>query len=83
MTETTNAPNYASIDPILVPLDGSSGALSALPYAMALATPGTTTLLLTVVRDDEAREPAHAALEQASATLATRSSPPPPVPARA
>jgi nucleotide-binding universal stress UspA family protein len=66
MTETTNAPNYASIDPILVPLDGSSGALSALPYAMALATPGTTTLLLTVVRDDEAREPAHAALEQAA-----------------
>jgi nucleotide-binding universal stress UspA family protein len=34
---------------ILVPLDGSADALAALPYAQALATPGTELILLTVV----------------------------------
>ena len=35
---------------ILVPLDGSPEARAALPYAAALATPGTEIILLTVVR---------------------------------
>jgi nucleotide-binding universal stress UspA family protein len=65
MTEKTNAPDYASITPILVPLDGSPEARSALPYAMALATPGTALLLLTVVRDEVAKASAQATLEQA------------------
>ena len=34
---------------ILIPLDGSGEALAALPYAQALATPGTEVILLTVV----------------------------------
>src|SRR5688500_14413843 len=63
MTETTNTPDYASITSILVPLDGSPEAKSALPYAMALATPGTELRLLTVVRNQRASESARAALE--------------------
>lgn len=66
MTEKTNAPETISITPILVPLDGSLEAQSALPYAMALATAGTELVLLTVVRDDDDRPSARAALEQAA-----------------
>ena len=51
---------------ILVPLDSSPEAQSALPYAMALATPGTELLLLTVVGDARASESARAALEHAA-----------------
>ena len=64
MTQHTNTPESATITSILVPLDDSPEARSALPYAMALATPGTEVLLLTVVRDNGAVEAARAALEQ-------------------
>ena len=67
MTEQTNAPEPATITTILVPLDGSREAGSALPYAMALATPGTELLLLTVVRDERKAEAARAAPEHAAA----------------
>jgi nucleotide-binding universal stress UspA family protein len=38
-----------AMERILVPLDGSADARAALPYAQALATPGTELILLTVV----------------------------------
>ena len=63
MTEQTNAPEPAPITAILVPLDGSPESGSALPYAMALATPGTELVLLTVVRRESAAASARAALE--------------------
>ena len=63
MTEQTTAAASAPFTTILVPLDGSPEASSALPYAMALATPGTELLLLTVVRDEGGSEAARAALE--------------------
>lgn len=66
MTEQTNAAESATFTTILVPLDGSREAASALPYAMALATPGTELLLLTVVRNESEAESALAALEQAA-----------------
>ena len=64
MTEHTTIPESAAFTTILVPLDASPEAGSALPYAMALATPGTALLLLTVVRDESEAEAARAALEQ-------------------
>lgn len=66
MTEQTTAPEPAPITSILVPLDGSPDARSALPYAMALATPGTELVLLTVVRDDSEVDSARAALDAAA-----------------
>ena len=41
-------PESGAMTRILVPLDSSSEALAALPYARALATPGTELILLTV-----------------------------------
>jgi nucleotide-binding universal stress UspA family protein len=49
---------------ILAPLDNSAEAKTALPYAMALATPGTEILLLTVVANGDEAEAAAAMLEQ-------------------
>jgi nucleotide-binding universal stress UspA family protein len=66
MTEKTSTPEYAAMSTVLVPLDGSPEARSALPYAMALATPGTVIMLLTVVRGEKQRASAQAALEQAA-----------------
>ena len=66
MTEQTNAAEPAPITAILVPLDGSPEAGLALPYAMALATPGTDLILLTVVRDERETGAARAALEHAA-----------------
>ena len=54
---------------ILVPLDSSPEAKTALPYAMALATPGTEILLLTVVADDDEADAAGSALEQVAQRL--------------
>ena len=69
MTEKANETDTetVSLTPVLVPLDGSPEARSALPYAMALATPGTEVLLFTVVRDNGAVEAARGALEQVAA----------------
>ena len=66
MTETSDTSDYPPIITILVPLDDSPEAKSALPYAMALATPGTELRLLTVVRNQRASESARAALESAA-----------------
>ena len=54
MTDTPNVSDYPPVATILVPLDNSPESQSALPYAMALATPGTELLLLTVVGDARA-----------------------------
>jgi glucose 1-dehydrogenase len=48
MSEHTSNTSTAAATPILVPLDGSPEARVALPYAAALATPGTEIVLLTV-----------------------------------
>ena len=49
MSEDTSDTATAAAIRILVPLDGSPEARAALPYAAALATPGTEIVLLTVV----------------------------------
>jgi nucleotide-binding universal stress UspA family protein len=54
---------------ILVPLDGSPEARAALPYAAALATPGTEIVLLTVTRSDGDADAARADLESAAQHL--------------
>jgi nucleotide-binding universal stress UspA family protein len=70
-----SAPGEAGNDAtrLLVPLDGSEAAQAALPYALALATPGAELILLTVVPEDEAAasgDPAAATPEdQARAAL--------------
>ena len=66
MSEQTAGTESAMMTRILVPLDGSEEAKAALPYAMALATPGTEILLLTVVPGDDGADAARAALEQAA-----------------
>lgn len=69
MTESTSDSASAPMTRILVPLDGSTEANAALPYAMALATPGTEVILLTVIPADDQAEAARAALEQAAQRL--------------
>ena len=54
---------------ILAPLDNSAEARAALPYVMALATPGIEILLLTVVADGDGVEAAESALEQVAQRL--------------
>ena len=54
---------------ILVPLDGSPEASVALPYAAALATPGTEIILLTVVRPAADADAARTGLETAAQRL--------------
>jgi nucleotide-binding universal stress UspA family protein len=50
MSEQTSDIATAAANRILVPLDSSPEARAALPYAAALATPGTEIILLTVTR---------------------------------
>jgi nucleotide-binding universal stress UspA family protein len=66
MNERTIARDAPPITTILVPLDGSPDAASALPYALALTTPGTTLLLLTVVGNEEEAGAARVVLEQSA-----------------
>jgi nucleotide-binding universal stress UspA family protein len=54
---------------ILVPLDSSPEARAALPYAAALATPGTEIILLTVVPSAADTDAAQASLETAAQRL--------------
>jgi nucleotide-binding universal stress UspA family protein len=71
MTETTKTTENVAMTNILVPLDGSEEARAALPYAMALATPGTEILLLTVVPAEAGVAAAQAALEPVARRLRT------------
>ena len=64
MSDGTNGPGTGTMTTILAPLDNSAEAKTALPYAMALATPGTEILLLTVVANGDEAEAAAAMLEQ-------------------
>ena len=69
MTDATGGPGAGEMTTILVPLDSSPEARTALPYAMVLATPGTEILLLTVVPDEAAVYAAASELEQAARPL--------------
>ena len=69
MTDGTNGPGTGAMTTILAPLDSSTDAKTALPYAMALATPGTEILLLTVVTNGDGAEAAEAMLEQVAQRL--------------
>lgn len=64
MTETTPFT-------ILVPLDGSTDALGALPYAVALSGAGATIELLTVIHDASEQATAEAQLQAASQGLSS------------
>lgn len=63
MSENTSDTSSAAPTRILVPLDGSPEARAALPYAGALATPGTEIVLLTVVPSATDADAARADLE--------------------
>ena len=65
---TSDTPTAAAIC-ILVPLDDSAEARVALPYAAALAAPGTEIVLLTVVPSANAADLAPAGLESAAQRL--------------
>ena len=52
MSESDTGTSVATSDQLLVPLDGSEVAMAALPYAAALATPGTTITLVGVLPDN-------------------------------
>jgi nucleotide-binding universal stress UspA family protein len=68
----TQSAEAGDADTILVPLDGSPEAKSALPYAAALVAPGGTIVLLTVVatgEDQAGDDVSHAALDAAAAEL--------------
>lgn len=69
MNDGRSAPGTGAVITILVPLDSSPQAQTALPYAMALATPGTEIVLLTVVSDADAVDAAKFALEQVAQRL--------------
>ena len=66
MSENKSETHTARKDLILVPLDGSEEARAALPYAQALAAPGTEIVLLTVLSADAQADAARAALEDAA-----------------
>jgi nucleotide-binding universal stress UspA family protein len=66
--DTSDTPTAAAIR-ILVPLDDSPEASVALPYAAALATPGTEIVLLTVVPSATDADAARAGLETAAQRL--------------
>ena len=67
MSEDTSDTGTATAIRILVPVDGSPEASAALPYAAALATPGTEIVLLTVF--PPATDAARAGLETAAQRL--------------
>src|SRR5215213_631072 len=67
MSEDTS--DTATVIRILVPVDGSPEASAALPYAAALATPGTEIVLLTVVPSATDADAARAGLETAAQRL--------------
>jgi len=69
MSKETSDTSTAATDRILVPLDGSPEARAALPYAAALAAPGTEIVLLTVVRSGGDADAARAYLETAAQRL--------------
>ena len=69
MSEHTSDTSTAAATRILVPLDGSPEARAALPYAAALATPGTEIVLLTVTRSSGDEDAARADLETAAQRL--------------
>src|SRR4051794_1028718 len=69
MSETTSETSATAAIHILVPLDGSPEARAALPYAGALATPGSEIILLTVVRSAADADAAGAELETAAQHL--------------
>jgi len=66
--DTTDTPTAAA-NRILIPLDDSPEARVALPYAAALATPGTELVLLTVVSSATDADAARAGLETAAQHL--------------
>ena len=66
--QTSDTPTAAALR-ILVPLDGSPEASAALPYAAALATPGTEIILLTVVPSAADADAARAGLETSAQRL--------------
>ena len=69
MRDAAGGPGTGEMTTILVPLDSSPEARTALPYAMALATPGTEILLLTVISDAAAVYAAGSDLEQTAQPL--------------
>lgn len=69
MRDGTGDPGIPAMTTILVPLDSSVEARTALPYAMALATPGTEIVLLTVVSSSSEAEAARSSLEQVAQHL--------------
>ncbi len=69
MSEETSDTSTAAAVRILVPLDSSPEARAALPYAAALATPGTEIVLLTVVPSSGDADAARAGLETAAQRL--------------
>ncbi len=69
MRDAQDRPGTGEKTSILVPLDNSPEARTALPYAMALATPGIEILLLTVVSVGDEAEAAASALEEVAQRL--------------
>jgi nucleotide-binding universal stress UspA family protein len=69
MSEQTSDTPTAAAERILVPLDSSPEARAALPYASALATPGTEIILLTVVPSAADTDAAQVGLETAAQRL--------------
>jgi nucleotide-binding universal stress UspA family protein len=69
MSEDTSYTSTAATIRILIPLDDSPEARVALPYAAALATPGTEIVLLTVVPSATDADAARAGLETAAQRL--------------
>jgi nucleotide-binding universal stress UspA family protein len=69
MSEDTRDTGADTANRILVPLDDSAEARVALPYAVALATPGTEIILLTVVRPGADADAARTGLETAAQRL--------------
>jgi nucleotide-binding universal stress UspA family protein len=69
MSEETSDTSTAAAIRILIPLDDSPEARVALPYAAALATPGTEIVLLTVVPSATDADVARAGLETAAQRL--------------
>jgi nucleotide-binding universal stress UspA family protein len=69
MSEDTSDTGTATAIRILVPVDGSPEASAALPYAAALATPGTEIVLLTVVPSATDADAARAGLATAAQRL--------------
>src|SRR5215211_1387751 len=69
MSEDTSDTDTATVIRILLPVDGSPEASAALPYAAALATPGTEIVLLTVVPSATDADAARAGLATAAQRL--------------